>query len=688
MVSGEKAPAVAERVERGLRMAVDVGGTFTDVCVLDERTGSLTVSKVPSTPDTITGVLAGATEAGVSLSETSLFIHGTTLATNALITRRHPPAAMVTTRGFRDILEIRRGTRDDLWDAYKEIAPPHIRRRDRLVVTERVDAAGQIVQPLDEDDARAVAQIFKKRGLTNIAVCFINSFMNPANEQRMKEILDEELPGAYVSTSSDVLPEIFEHERFSTTVANTILAPVVGPYCARLSSELRASGYDGEVLLMHSGGGVMTPKAATRFAARLAASGIAAGAIATREIARLCGFEHAIGLDMGGTSTDVSLVYEGETHTAEEWYVEYGYPIRFPSIEVLTVGAGGGSLAWIDEAGSLRNGPQSAGSYPGPACYQRGGTEPTNSDANLVLGRLGSELIGGAMTLDVAAAEDVIRAGVAERFGMSVPAAARAIVEVANANMADAVRLVTIRRGYDPRDFTLVVFGGAGPLHGGAVARDLGIPTVLVPLNPGVTSALGCLMVDVRHDVAQMHFARADKADLSEVETAFAALEQEAHELLSLDGVPEADMVFHRHIDMRYVGQWRSLAVPVEHDLGSLDEAVVRFHEKHGQEHNYRRDDAPVEIYRLGITAVGATPRPEIARHEPRASRPQPIGTRPVIWDDVDAPVETPLYWRPDLTAGACIEGPAVIHQLDSTVLVEPGMQAEVDPWLNLRLTL
>ncbi|HEY2715061.1 MAG TPA: hydantoinase/oxoprolinase family protein [Solirubrobacterales bacterium] len=668
-------------------MAVDVGGTFTDVCVLDERTGALTVSKVPSTPDTISGVLAGAREAGVSLAETSLFIHGTTLATNALITRKHPRAGMVTTRGFRDILEIRRGTRDDLWDSYKEIAPPHIRRRDRLVVGERIDAAGEVVEPLDEDDARAVAAVFRKRGIENIAVCFVNSFVNPANEQRMKEILAEELPDARVSTSSDVLPEIFEHERFSTTVANAILAPVVGPYCEQLSRELREGGYGGEMLLMHSGGGVMTPRAATRFAARLAASGIAAGAIATRELARLCGYENAIGLDVGGTSTDVSLVYEGETHTAEEWYVEYGYPIRFPSIEVLTVGAGGGSLAWIDDAGSLRNGPQSAGSQPGPACYQRGGTEPTNSDANLLLGRLGSELIGGAMALDEGLAEEAIRRHIAEPLEMPVLEAARAIVEVANANMADAVRLVTIRRGYDPRDFALVVFGGAGPLHGGAVARDLGIPTVLVPLNPGVTSALGCLMVDVRHDVSQMHFAQVAEAELGEIEAAFAALEEEARELLTLDGVPAADMHFQRQIDMRYVGQWRSLSVAVEPGLGSLAEAEQRFHEKHGQEHNYRRDDAPVEIYRLGITAVGVTPRPEIARHQAAPSRPEPIGTRAVVWDDAGA-VETPLYWRPELAAGAVIEGPAVIHQLDSTVLVEPGMEAEVDPWLNLRLTI
>ena len=420
-------------------MAADVGGTFTDIYVLDEDSGDVRVAKVPSTADPMEGVLAGVAGAGVDLHDVVLFSHGTTIATNALITRRFPPAAMVTTRGFRDVIEIRRGTKPDLWDAYKDVAPPYIQRRDRFEVAERVDYAGNIVEPLNEEEARRVAALLRRRGVATVAVCFINSYANPANERRMCQILEEELPGVSISTSSEVLPEIFEHERFSTTVANAVLAPLVGRYTNELGEKLQEGGYQGDLLLLHSGGGVMTPKMVGKFAARVAASGIAAGAIASRQIAVSCGFQNAIGLNMGGTSTDISLAYNGELRTTNDWSVEYGYPIRFPSIEVLTIGAGGGSLAWIDEAGSLRNGPQSAGANPGPACYGHGNEQPTNTDANLLLGRLADQLIGGAMKLDRVAAERAIRTRVAEPLALEVAEAARAIIRVANANMADAL---------------------------------------------------------------------------------------------------------------------------------------------------------------------------------------------------------------------------------------------------------
>ena len=472
-------------------VAVDVGGTFTDICVLSRDSGELRVAKVPSTSDPIEGVLAGVREAEVDLDGVALFSHGTTVATNALLTRRFPPAAMVTTKGFRDVIEIRRGTRDDLWDAYADVAPPPIPRRRRFEVAERTDYAGNVLEELDEDGARELAKLLERHEVETIAVCFINSFANPKNERRMAEILEEELPDVRVSTSSEVVPEIFEHERFSTTIANAVLQPLVGRYVTELNNELKEGGYDGDLLILHSGGGVMTPETADRWAVRLAGSGIAAGAIASRHIAGLCDFENAIGLDMGGTSTDISLVYEGEARTTNEWSVQYGYPILFPSIEVLTIGAGGGSLAWLDDAGSLRNGPQSAGADPGPACYGQGGDEATNTDANVVLGRLGNELIAGAMTLDEEAAASAVRERVAEPLGLSVEDAAEAVLEVANANMADAIRLISVRRGYDPREFALVCFGGAGPLHGAALARELSIPTVLVPPNPGTTSALG-----------------------------------------------------------------------------------------------------------------------------------------------------------------------------------------------------
>jgi N-methylhydantoinase A len=668
-------------------VAVDVGGTFTDVCVLDQASGELAVAKVASTADPIDGVMAGVQQAGVDLSQTALFCHGTTVATNALITRRLPRAAMVCTRGFRDVVEIGRGTRDDLWDAYKDNAAPYIRRRDRLEVSERVDHRGKVVAELDEDEAREVARILARREVETVAVCFVNAYANGAHEERMAEILREALPDATISTSSGVLPELFEHERFSTTVANAVLSPLVAGYVGELERRLEQDGYEGDLLILHSGGGVMTPEAVQSLAVRLAASGIAAGAVAAQYTASLCGHANAIGVDMGGTSTDISLVHDGTLRTTNEWSVEYGHPICFPSIEVLTIGAGGGSLATIDRAGSLRNGPQSAGSRPGPAAYGQGGEEPTNTDANLVLGRLGERLVGGGMALDRGAAEAAIRSRIAEPLELELHEAANAIIAVANANMADAVRIISLQRGYDPREFALVVFGGAGPLHGAALAKELGVPTVLVPPRPGTWSALGCLMVDIRHDLSEMFLRPAADADDAELDEAFARLEEQGRRLLASEGVPDEGVRLERSIAMRYLGQWRSLQVGVDGDV-DLAAAMERFHAEHEREFSYRRDDAPIELYRLQLVATGATEEIRLPRHEldPDAELPEPAHRRRVWFDEDDEPRETPVYAREDLPAGVRFEGPAVIDQLDTTTLVPPGVRAQVDEWLNIRL--
>jgi N-methylhydantoinase A len=669
-----------------MRVSCDVGGTFTDLCFLNEDTGALHVAKTPTTVDPIDGVLKGIADGGVSLSGMSLFSHGTTLATNALITRRFPPAVMVTTRGFRDVIEIKRGQRDDCWDTYKEMSGPYIRRRDRLEVTERIDYSGKVLVGIEDAEVRELARVIRKRGVKTVAICFANAFANPENEIRVRDLLRAELTDCAISLSSEIMPEIFEHERFSTTVANAVLAPVVGTYTRELADRMEAGGYAEDVLLLHSGGGVMTARNAADFAARLAASGIAAGAIASRFVAQEAGFENSISLDMGGTSTDISLCDNGNLPVTTDWHVEYGYPIKFPSIEVLTIGAGGGSLAWIDPAGSLRNGPQSAGSAPGPACYDRGGVEPTNSDANVVLGRLGTTLAGGEVTLDASLAEAAIERAVAKPLGMSVEEAAIAILKVANANMGDAVRLVSIRKGHDPRDFALVAFGGAGALHGAALARDLGIPTVLIPPNPGVTSALGCLLVDITHDISQMYLRSTDEADPADIEAGFAELERQGHERLSQEGVAEADMVFQRFIDMRYLGQWRSRAIGVGSPVTSLEDAVEKFHIDHGREHNYSRPEAPTEIYRLSVKVTGLTRKAKLARYETVTTEPEPMGQRSVRFDELPHRVDTPLYDRDALRPGQAVAGPAIIEQLDSTILVPPGFCAEVGPDLTLRM--
>ena len=672
-----------------IRVAVDVGGTFTDVCIFDQETHQMRVTKVPSTPsDPMIAVMNGVKRGEIDLDKVELFTHGTTVATNALITRNFPSAALVTTRGFRDVLEIRDGTKDDLWDAYNDVSDPYIRRRDRFEVTERIDADGNTVHELNEAEARNLAELLKRREVKTIAVCFLNSYANPAHEFRMREILQEVIPDATITTSAEVLPEIFEYPRFNTAVANAVLAPLVSGYVNRLADQLRDGGYKGDLLLLHSGGGSMTPRLVEKFPVRLAASGIAAGAISAKHIAQQCGYDNAVSLDMGGTSTDIALVADGELRVSQEWQVEYGHPIIFPSIEVLTIGAGGGSLAYTDIAGSLRNGPQSAGADPGPACYNTGGDQPTNTDANVVLGRLGTSLAGGVKQLDKSLSEEAIRRVIAEPLEMGLEEAAQAIVSVANANMADAVRLVSIRRGYDPRDFALLAFGGAGALHGADVARELGIPSVVVPPNPGVTSAMGCLLVDIQHDLAQMFTGLASAADEESIEQAFVELETEASTRLRHEGVSDENAMLQRKISMRYLGQWRSLQVPMGTGPGALEQAVRTFHEQYEREFAFRQDDAPVEVYQLHLAAVGKIPKPSFRPAEPVAQAPGAPAERRPVYFGTTGWVDTPVYDRDELPAGTQFAGPAIINQLDSTTVVPPFTRAEIDEWLNIRIHL
>jgi N-methylhydantoinase A len=665
------------------RVAVDVGGTFTDICIMDETTGQIRIEKTASTPDDpMRAIMNGIDQGKIDLSDVSMFSHGTTVATNALITRNLPRAAMVCTEGFRDVVEIRRANKEDLWDTYKDVAKPYIPRRDRLTVRERVNAEGEILSDLNEADAYRVAEVLKKRGVAAIAVCFMNSYVNGTNEQRMRDILKEVMPDVPVSISSQIMPEIFEHERFSTTMANAVVSPVVVDYVARLADKLADGGYERELLLLHTGGGVMTTKAVRDFAARLAGSGIAAGAIASRFIGNLCGYPNTIGFDMGGTSTDVSVSYQGEPRITKDWYIEYGYPIRFPSIEVLTIGAGGGSLAWKDEGGSLRNGPQSAGADPGPACYKNGNEVATNTDANMVLGRLGTSLAGGKITLDPALAEDAVRTTVAEPFNMELHEAAEAIVRVANANMANAVRLLSISRGYDPRDFALCAFGGAGALHGAAVARELSIPTVIVPPNPGVTSALGCLLVDIQHDFSDSFMRAAESTDPADLEAAFQRIEDEARAQLTREGVEAKDMMLQRTVEMMYQGQWRSLEVSAPSKITDMDDLIEAFHEEHAREYSYSRRDAPVSLFRAAVKAIGIVPKAEPAKSEVKTYTPEP-GSHRKVWFDGKAH-DAAIYERETLTAGATFSGPAVVEQFDSTTVVPPAMKAEVDAYMNI----
>lgn len=671
------------------RTAVDTGGTFTDVFVFDEQSGDIRVQKVPSTPHNPSIAVAnGMDKAGIDMAEVALFSHGTTVGTNALITRDLPLTGMVNTKGFRDVIEIRRSTKEDLWDHYKDVPAPYVQRRHRLEVEERVDYAGKVLTPLSEKEAKQIVRIIKRRGMKSVAICFMNAYMSGENERKMKAIIERELPGVYVCTSSELLPEIFEHERFSTCVTNAVLAPVVGDYLKDLGDRLEEKGYAGDVLVLHSGGGVMKAETVTHYASRIASSGIAAGAIAMNETARLCGFQNAMGLDMGGTSTDVSLTYNGELRTSKDWQVEFGYPIMYPSIEVITIGAGGGSISWIDEGGSLRNGPQSAGADPGPACYEIGGTEPTNTDANLILGRLNSELLEGRMKLSKAAAENSVKK-IAKAFDMTVVDTAYAMLKVANANMCDALRLISVTKGYDPREFALVAFGGAGPLHAAYVAREMEIPTVIIPRYPGVHAALGCLLVDVRHDFSRTYLVNSTDADLSTIENVFGELEREAREVLQKEGLGEDKVRLVRHMDLRYVGQWRSLSVEIPKPIETLDHALNIFHSEHERQFSWSNLEQTVEIYGLRITAVGQVAKPIFSKNgKPVAGGFTPKATRRVFFERSGGFVDTPVYRRADLPPGTVLTGPAVIEQLDTTTVVPTRVKARVDEYYNIILDM
>lgn len=674
---------------RNYRIAVDVGGTFTDVFVFNEETKEVSIAKTPSTPSNPEkGVLNGIVKAEIKGSEISVFSHGTTVGTNALIERKLPRTALITTKGFKDIPEIRRGTKLDLWDAYKDVAESYIKRRDRFEIDERINYSGTVLKEVDEAEVIELARVLKKRDIKSIAIGFMNSYVNGGNEKKVKEILERELPGVYISASSEVLPEIFEHERISTTVINAVLGPTVGEYIKHLESEVAKSGYDGDILVLHSGGGVMTSQTVPQFASRIASSGIAAGAIASKYIAESCGFKNAIGLDMGGTSTDISLMYEGELKLTKDWYIEYGYPIGFPSIEVLTIGAGGGSVSWVDKGGSLRNGPQSAGAEPGPACYDAGGIEPTNTDANIILGRLDTEILDGQMTLNKDKAIESVQE-ICEKFNYNEYEAAQAMLQVANANMADALRLISVSKGYDPRDFALVGFGGAGALHSAYLAKDLGIPHVIIPAQPGVGGALGCMLVDFRHDVSQTYVKAINETSETELEKEFLKMEKDAIELLEKEGIEHKDMHLIRHVEMRYEGQWRSLDVVVGKPISSLEEAVNNFHKEHQQAYAFSNEETKVEVYGLSIEAIGTVTKPEFVKYESIGTLEEAlVGHRNVYFKEVGGFTETPIYTRDKVPTEIKFTGPAMIEQLDSTVVIPPDFGVEIDAYRNIILTV
>jgi N-methylhydantoinase A len=671
-------------------VAVDIGGTFTDLVAYDEATREVVSVKTPSTPPGfIDGVMNALEKAGVAPDEITVFKHGSTIATNAIIERRGAKTGLITTEGMRDVLAAGRANRPDLFNSNWDPSPPLVPRRNVLTVGERVDYEGTVLRELDEESVRDAARKFKKRGIESVAVAFLNSFMNADHETRTKEILLEELgEEVRVCTSAETLPEVREFERTSTTVANAYLMPVIERYLRTLTERLRDWGYAGGVLVTHSGGGVMTARSAQSVPARICHSGPAGGVVGGMIVGRSAGFDSVITLDMGGTSADLSLVDRGKPSLASEWRVDWNIPILFPAIDLVAIGAGGGTIAWVDAGGSLRVGPHSAGAVPGPAALDRGNAEPTITDAHLFLGRLNPErYLGGDVTLRPELAERAI-AALAAKLGMSEAETASGIVRIANANMTEATHLISVERGYDPRDFALVSGGGAGSLHAVEIARDLGIPHVVVPPTPGVTSALGILQVDLRHDILRSVLTQTQALDPVALARVFAELQDEAFHILEQESIPEDRRQIDLSLDVRYYGQTPYMNIALD-EVPATPEAVQRIVEQYADayesEFGYRLDEeiASFEFVNARAAAIGVTDSADVVRPAPGGGA-GPRETRPVYFDEGADFVDTPIYDRDALGVDATLEGPAIIEQMDTTVLIPPGARAVVDADLNV----
>jgi N-methylhydantoinase A len=673
-------------------VVVDIGGTFTDLIAHDEDGGHLITVKTPSTPPTfIDGVLNALDKAGVGADEIATFKHGSTIATNAIIERRGAKTGLLTTKGFRDVLAAGRANRPDLFNSNWDPSPPLVQRRHILEARERIDYEGAVLEELDEGDVREAARKFKLRGIESVAVAYINSFMRPEHEERSKQILREELgDGAYVCTSSEILPEIREFERTSTVAANAYLMPVIESYIDNLVSALRDWGYQGEMYVTHSGGGVVTARAARGVPARICHSGPAGGVVGGALVGGLAGFENVITFDMGGTSADLALVAGGKPTLAPEWRVDWNIPILFPAIDLVAIGAGGGTIAWVDTGGSLRAGPQSAGADPGPACFGKGNTEPTITDAHLYLGRLNPEsYLGGDLEIQPELAEQAIER-LAAQLELSANETASGILRIANANMTSATHLISVERCHDPRDFALVAGGGAGPLHAVEIARELRIPQVVVPPTPGVTSALGILQVDLRHDLLAPVLKQVRDIEGDELVATFDRLRDEATQILDAEDIAADRRQVELSVDARYYGQTPYMNLRVDQVPASpeaLASLVAQYRERYEAEFGYQlpEDVATVEIVNARVAAIGRTDDVELPRSEGDTDAEGALkGSRPVYFDEVSDFTDTPIFDRARIDAGAAIDGPAVIEQTDTTVLVPPGASARVDAYRNI----
>jgi len=680
-----------------LRIGVDSGGTFTDICLFDEIKGEISVWKVSSTPQDPSKGIAIAVEQG--LQEASLvsghaadvhyFGHGTTVATNALIVGRGAETGLITTAGFRDILELRRQKRDSLYDLQTEKPKPIVSRDKCFEVGERILFDGAVFQELDEDAVRAVARKLRAKGVRSIAICFLFSYVNPEHELRARRIVEEEIPGAYITLSHEVAREFREYERFSTTVVNAYLGPVINDYLQRLKPRLDEIGVASPVHLTQSNGGIISSESAQRFPARTVLSGPAAGVMGTIAIAETAGFDNLITFDMGGTSTDVSLIKDG-TPSISNLAVVHGHSLKLPMLDINTVGAGGGSIAYVDAGGLLQVGPRSAAADPGPICFDRGNDdEPTVTDANVVLQILNPiALLNGRLSVNQAKAKVAI-ARLGERLGLGVMETAQGIISVVIANMAKAIRVVSVERGHDPRDYAMFAFGGAGPIHASRLARALDMPKIVIPKYPGVMCALGLLLTDLRTSTSLTRLLPLKESSCISLEAGFAELEENIACWFEEEEIEGERRSLERSLDMRYGGQGFELAVPCpvgKFDCDTIETLRRAFEDAHLLAYGYIATTEPVQVTTLRVAAVGRVEKAKFQAQPVALSRVEDAvdEVRDVWIPESGGFTLCPLYAREKLGPGHVIDGPAIINQMDSTTLVLPGQIASVDSYLNL----
>ena len=675
-------------------VAIDTGGTFTDVTLFDRDSGRMWTAKTPSIPADpsigfMNGIAAALENAELAADDLGQVFHGTTVATNLILEGKGAEVGLLTTAGFKHVLEIGRQDIPRRATLFSWIKPTRPVPPERIhEIPERVAIDGDILVPLDEDAVRIAARDFKARGVGAVAVCYLNSFVHPAHEERTADILREELPSALVSISADVLRVFREYERSIATVLNVYVMPAVSNYVAQLERRLVEEKVSAPLLIMKSNGGVVGAKEVERVPAHTALSGPAAGVVGARLVGEAAGYKDIIGVDIGGTSADICLIKDGGYSLTGKGRIG-DWPLAFPMLDINTVGTGGGSIAEVSETGALTVGPHSAGADPGPACYGKGGEKPTVTDAHLVLGHLPPYLLAGGMQLDASAARTAIAEHVAGPLGLSVEAAAQGILEIADNDMIGAIRVISVERGHDPRDFALVPFGGAGPLHGGSLARLLGAKTVIVPPSPGVLSAMGLLVSQLRADYARTCYQAPPDFDQPLMNSAFAELEAEAAAWFDREGVPEAARHITRKASLRYKHQGFELDIgwpdgPVSAE--TVAAAIDGFHDLHEQLYTFAQRDTPVEIVTLHVAAVGTLLQPSLSELPSGGTlEDAKIDRHPVHLDGGARPV--PVYDRAKLSPDLVIAGPALVVQLDSTTLIAPDQTAKVDRYGNLLIT-